>query len=181
MELNGLLGKPLGNGFRIEQAWCEINVAEMKAILVQVRSRLLDFLLELKELIGDAATETEVKQKIAKANPTSMFNNAIFGANTTIVVGHHVNQNVHNETIKGDLGKLTAALKEIGVPGDEIQALEAAVEEDRANGEEPSFSGKTGHWYTGLLARAAKGGVKIGVDVATSEVGKLLGSFFGVS
>ena len=181
MEMNSLLGKTLANGFRIEQAWCEINIPEMKGILVQVRSRLLDFLLELKGSLGEATTESEVKQQGAKVDATSMFNNAIFGANATIVVGHHVDQKVHNETVRGDLGKLATALRELGVPADEIRNLETAVEADNANGKGPSFSGETGRWYSRLLARAAEGGMQIGIDVVTTEIGRLLGSFLGVS
>jgi hypothetical protein len=72
-------------------------------------------------------------------------------------------------------------LRGLGLPGDEIQSLETAIETDKAGGNHPSFKGETGRWYTRLLARAAEGGMKIGVDVVTSEVGKLLGSYFGIS
>ncbi len=151
----------------------------MRGILVQVRSRLLDFLLELRGSLGEATTESEVKQKASTVDATSMFNNAIFGPNTTIVVGHHVRQTVHNESLKGDLGKLTAALKGIGVPDDEIESLESAIEEDKRSGHEPSFSGETGRWYTRLLARAGEGTLRIGVDAVSSEVARFLGSYFG--
>jgi hypothetical protein len=179
MEANGLLSKGLGNSYNVEQAWCEINIPDMKGILVQIRSRLLDFLLEFRGSLGEPATEGDVKQKAASVDAASMFNNAIFGSNTTIVVGHHVSQNVRNETIKGDIGKLANALKEIGLPADEIQKLESAVAEDKGDGKEPSFSGATGRWYTKLLARAAEGGLGVGVDIITNGVAKLLNSYFG--
>jgi len=180
MELNGLLSKGLGNGYKVEQAWCEINVPEMRGILVQVRSRLLDFLLELKGSLGDANTEAEVKQQAAKVDATSMFNNAVFGANTTIVLGHHVNQNVHNATVQGDFGKLSTALRGLGLPEDEIVSLKAAVDADTASGDKPSLEGETGRWYKKLLARAAKGGLQIGVDIVKAEVRKKLGGFLGL-
>jgi AbiTii len=179
MEANGLLSKGLGRSFNVEHAWCEINIPDMKGILVQVRSRLLDFLLELRGSLGEPTTESEVKQKASTVDATSMFNNAIFGSNATIVVGHHVRQTVHNETMKGDLGKLTAALKQIGVPDDEIENLEAAVEQDEVSSNGPSFGGETGRWYTRLLARAAERGLGIGVEAVSTEVAKLLGNYFG--
>jgi uncharacterized coiled-coil protein SlyX len=83
------LGKGLHNSFHIERAWCEIAVHEITGIFVHVRSRLLDFLLELRDTVGDDATEAELKEKSASVDTRSMFNNAIFGAgsNTTILVG----------------------------------------------------------------------------------------------
>lgn len=89
MELNRLLGEKLEAGVHIERAWTETPLANVKNILTQVRSRLLDFLLELRDSVGDADQPEEVRQKASQLDTSGMFNNAIFGANTTIVVGNH--------------------------------------------------------------------------------------------
>jgi hypothetical protein len=72
-------------------------------------------------------------------------------------------------------------LKEVGVPDDEIQNLDAAIEKDKAGGKDPSFSGETGQWYTRLLSRATEGGLGIGLDAVTAGVAKLLSNYFGGS
>jgi AbiTii-like protein len=90
MEANHLFDKGLANDFRTENVWCETSRMDILNILVQVRSRLLDFLLELKDSIGEPMTEAEMRAKSASVDTQSMFNNAIFGSgsNTTILIGH---------------------------------------------------------------------------------------------
>jgi hypothetical protein len=163
----------------VQQAWCETSVAEIKNIFIHVRSRLLDFLLELKDSVGENLTDAELKTKATAVDATSMFNNAMFGAHTTIVVGHHNVQHVRNEIAEGNLDTLLQALMTLDIPADEIQKLKAAVGEDQAEGGKPSFEGKTGAWFTGLLGRAAKGTLNAGVDVISAAVGKALSAYIG--
>lgn len=179
MEWNGLLGRQLGNGFEIEHAWCEISIHDVKGICTQVRSRLLDFLLELKGTVGESTSPLEIRQRVTAVDSASMFNNAIFGSNTTIVVGHNNVQTVHNDVTKGNLNALSQALTTIGLPADEIQNLKNAIAEDEKGGGTASFEGKTGGWFTQLLGKAAKGTVKIGVDVASNTISKALTQYMG--
>jgi hypothetical protein len=80
--------KQLDKSFQITYAWWAISVHDLKGICTQVRSRLLDFLLELKDTIGETATESELREKSNSLDAQSMFNSAIFGPNTTILIGH---------------------------------------------------------------------------------------------
>jgi len=87
MEWNSLLNEGLGNGFRISSAWSEVSKTSLIQTLVEVRSRLLDFMLELSNEFADDMTDEEVKEKSRSVDPVSIFHNAMFGDNTTIVVG----------------------------------------------------------------------------------------------
>ncbi len=62
MELHFGLRKGLAHGIEIERAWCHISSHDIAGILFQVRSRLLDFLLELKETLGET-TELRIATK----------------------------------------------------------------------------------------------------------------------
>jgi hypothetical protein len=46
-------------------------------------------MLELKDIVGETATESELREKSTSVDAGSMFNHAIFGAgsNTTILIG----------------------------------------------------------------------------------------------
>ena len=91
MEAYHLFNKGLSNGFRAEGVWCETSKSDVLNILVQVRSRLLDFMLDLKDTVGPTTTESELKDKSKLIDANSLFANAIFGSgsNTTILIGHH--------------------------------------------------------------------------------------------
>lgn len=55
---------------------------QIKNGISQVRSRLLDFTLNLRDKIG-GAEEKEVKAVAAKNDVPGMFHGAVFGDNTT--------------------------------------------------------------------------------------------------
>jgi hypothetical protein len=179
MEYNGLLSKGLSNNFKVESAWCQTPSHDFKGITTQVRSRLLDFLLELQSSIGDVADDVNLKEKVASFDATSLFNHAIFGSNTTIVVGHHNLQTVRSSNVENDLDALTRTLTTIGIPPDEIDGLQRAIAVDHANGGKPSFEGQTGNWFSRLVGRAARGGLSVGVDVVSSTVAKALNDYLG--
>jgi hypothetical protein len=94
MEVCSILDRGLDNYFRVERAWCSISLYSIKGILVNVRSSLLDFLLELREQIGEGATDSNMKEKSDSIDTKGIFANAIFGSNTTIIVGNQNTQTV---------------------------------------------------------------------------------------
>ena len=124
LEFNHLLGKGLYEGTHVEQTWCEISPFEVRNIIFQVRSRLLDFMLDLKGSLGAATSDDDIKQRSSTLDPTSMFNNAIFGANTTIVVGSNNRQTIDNSIVLGDFDSLSKRLKQLGVDDVAIKELQ---------------------------------------------------------
>jgi hypothetical protein len=94
LEFNGILGRGLGNGFRIQCAWKEISCASVEQIFVQVRSRLLDFLLSIQDEIGENVPDDELRAKTRSLDTRTLFENAIFGDNTVIQIGDLNTQDV---------------------------------------------------------------------------------------
>ena len=132
-EANRKLGSNLGNGWKIQSAWCEISVLSVQNILIQVRSRLLDFVLELKNSLGGATSESEIREKSSSLDMTSMFKNAIFGPNATIVVGENNIQHVESNIIQGDFNSLHRQLKQLGIDEaaiDELRQIESRGKSD---------------------------------------------------
>lgn len=179
IEGNQKLGAQLANGFYIERAWCVTPAHDIRGVLTQIRSRLLDFLLELKATIGDSKDDDSIKRKAETVDTTVTFKQTTFGANTTIVIGDHNTQNVRNDIARGDLNTLTTTLAKAGFPSDEIENLKAAILEDEEKGQSEPFEGMTGNWFMRLMGRAAKGGLNFGTDVASKVGTDALVSYFG--
>lgn len=112
MEANGLLGQGLASGYRIQRAWSQISAENVAQILVQVRSRLLDFVLELSAQLHDELSEEEIRQRGDTIDAANLFNNAIFGDNATILVGTGNRQTVSNAAAKGDFEALSKMLQQ---------------------------------------------------------------------
>jgi hypothetical protein len=75
-EFGGLFKKVLHAGVDVNAAWCDINMVEVENILAEVRSRLLDFTLELREAIGDNVPEKELPRKAQEIGAEKMFTTA---------------------------------------------------------------------------------------------------------
>jgi hypothetical protein len=175
MEANALLAQGLANGVHINSAWCELNEQEIKRIPINVRSRLLDFALELRDAIGDDAGDSEIVEKSKHIDTQSMFYNAIFGPNATVIYSGASSQ-INVDVKSGNLVSLETALGRVGVPTDEIEALKQAIADDKATGR-TALDGKAGNWFTKLLGKAMNGTVSVGVDVVSSTVAKALTTY----
>jgi hypothetical protein len=119
-EANAQLGSNLGGGWTVQVAWCTISTLAVKNIIVQVRSRLLDFMLELKGSVENIGNGEINKANTASLDTNAMFNSAIFGHNTTIIVGDHNRQDVNILIRENDLDSLINSLASFGIPPDEL-------------------------------------------------------------
>jgi AbiTii len=141
MEANHLFDKGLSNDFRTENVWCETSRSDILNILVQVRSRLLDFMLELRDIVGETATESDLREKSTSVDASSMFNNAIFGAgsNTTILIGQQssitATQSISGTEFAEAVRKFVEHVEEIlltsGLPGSVRDNSQTALAELR--------------------------------------------------
>lgn len=181
MEANGLLGKGLANSYRIERAWCEIQIADVSQIIIQVRSRLLDFVLELNEKLPGDLNEEQVKDRTDHFDAANLFNHTIFGDNTTIVVGSSNTQSVTNSNIKGDFESLSNLLKDNGVQEEDIQSLETAIrnDQDEVNVQEKSYGPAVKGWLQTMLSKAVDTSWQIELGTASSLLATALNNFYG--
>jgi hypothetical protein len=154
LEANGKLSEVLTDGWHVELAWIDVNVAQLKNIETQVRSRLLDFLLVLRANSGKNATEQHLKASTSGLDIPGIFQGAVFGDNAVITVG--ANNQITATNVKNDTD-LFAELQKLGVSSDDVQALDEAFKADRSAGGRPSMSGHTGGWWEKLLDKARSG------------------------
>lgn len=182
MEVNGLLGKGLSNQYQIQRAWSEISLTSVSNILMQVRSRLLDFVLELSGEFSDVETTHDIKDKAKKVDAENLFNNAIFGDNTTIVVGTENTQTVTNNITKNDFDSLRNTLIESGVADSDINSLKLAISQDSdfsvINRNE--FGTSVKNWLGVMLSKAVDASWQIELGVASSLLATALNNYYGL-
>jgi hypothetical protein len=181
MEVYGFLGINLGNHYQIESAWSEISHASILQILVQVRSRLLDFVLELNDQFPSELNDAQEKDRIKSIDTKNLFNNAIFGDNTTILVGGNNTQTVSNINMKKDFGALAKTLKEHGVLEPEIEALKEAIDLDASTIDEKKreYGPAVKSWLKKMLSKAIETSWNIELGIASSLLATALNSYYG--
>ncbi len=181
VEANPLLRKGLDSSFHIQKAWCEIDGSAITQILIEVRSRLLDFILKLSENLGENLSDQEVKDIGKSLDTNSMFANAMFGDNTTILVGNHGQQTVDIQIVKNDFKSLSESLRNKKVEESDIQELEAALETDGPSVEvkEKRFGPKVKDWMKNMLSKAVDASWQIDIGIASSFIADALKKYYG--
>lgn len=181
MEFNGLLGKSLGNGYEIQRAWRAVGVADVSQILVQVRSRLLDFVLELQDQIGEDIPDEEIKQRANSIDAPGLFHNAMFGDNTTIIVGDHNSQKVKNSIIKNDFDSLAEQLKQHNVDDLSIVELQQAIHNDQNCPElkEQKLGSNVKTWMKQMLSKAIDATWEVEIAVAGNLLSTAIQKYYG--
>lgn len=181
-EAWGLLGKQLSSGVVVEFAHCEISKAQLQGALTQIRSRLLDFVLELDSKLPNNASDEEVRQVSKKLHVGNLLNNAMFGPNTTIVIGDN-NKQILNFSIvqKGDFASLTTFLKERGVADVDIGGLKTALDEDssRVDHQNRQYGPGVKTWLKTMLGKAVEASWQIDVGVSSSLLATALNHYYG--
>ncbi|MFK5951311.1 MAG: hypothetical protein QM500_21360 [Methylococcales bacterium] len=181
MESYGILGKGLDNSYQIESAWSAISYTSVLQLLIQVRSRLLDFVLELNDQFPNELNEEEVKDRIDSVDTGNLFNSAIFGDNATILVGSSNTQTVSNINMKGDFSALVKTLENNGVSESDITALKTAIDQDSSivSDDSKEFGPAVKSWLQTMLSKAVKSSWNIELGIASSLLATALNSFYG--
>ncbi len=175
-EYGSLFKKALQPGIEVISAWCEINMIEVEGILTEVRSRLLDFALELRDVVGADTPESELAGKVANIDTEKMFTTAVYGSGNTIIFGGQSVQVINNE--KDDIDGLIAAIGQLGFQQSMLLELRESVQQDKKTGNEPNVAeGKTGEWFGKALKETGKGVVKAGIDVVSTVIVKALKAY----
>lgn len=143
-----LISKHFESGYAIETARGVHSVGAMTQIITQVKSRLLDFVLALSDKISNETSPSEFKNIAGVIGVKDMFNNAIFGNNTTIIVGNNNSQLAHNEIKRNDVESLFDFLRKNNVSEEDIRELGEAVTADtnEASSEKKPPGENVGGW-----------------------------------
>lgn len=181
-ELLSPLSSMLNTGYHYEKVWSQVELSQVRQILITVRSRLLDFILSLRGEIGDSMSDKEAKAAAAAIDVKSMFAGAVIGDNATFqILGHQNQQRVSNTNLKGDTAALIAELRKHHVEEGDIAALEDAIRTDPPKPETSGhFGPKVKGWIKGMMDKAVDASWNIELGVAGGLLTSALQKYYGL-
>ncbi|OXI85719.1 hypothetical protein CFB50_13815 [Burkholderia sp. AU33423] len=179
-ELYAKLGEAL-DGFWVDNAWTQMEPTQIMNGLAQVRSRLLDFVLSLQEKLGDVP-EDQMKEAAKGVDAEGMFASAVFGDNTTVIVGQHNVATVVNKVTKGDFNSLADTLKKAGVDDADVDELKTAIQHDDVAtvAKDSQFGPKVRAWMAKMTGKAIDGTWSIGLSAGGKLLADALGAHYGI-
>lgn len=180
-ELYKKLGGGLDKQYWVERAWGKHSVGAMLQILVEVRSRLLDFALKVSDSLPSDVVPETLKQASQEAAVSETFRNAVFGNNTTIVLGSGSIQGVSNVVVQNDFESLVKALRSQSVPETDIQELQTAIQEDSGSAENQAkqIGPRVRNWMSGMLGKAGSATWSVTLEAAGSILAAAIAKYYG--
>ena len=169
------------SSFHIDSAWVQFEPTQIVNALIEVRSRLLDFALNLQGKLGDVA-EDNMKEAAKGIDAAGMFASAVFGDNATVVIGNSNETTITNTVTKGDFAALAKAFKDTGVSEADVGELKVAVDDDdpKAVAETKQFGPKVKAWMGKMSEKAIGGAWSIGIAAGGKLLADALGSYYGI-
>lgn len=175
-EIGAEIDKGL-DGYWVQKCWVAMQPWQIKNGITQVRSRLLDFALTLRDKLG-SVEEGEVKAMAAVSDVSGMFHGAVFGDNATVVIGHRNNVKVENK--KGDLDALIKLLMANGVSDSDVTELKAALiaDSESVDTTNKSFGPAVKDWLGGMMRKAVDASWQIELGVAGGLLTEALKAYY---
>lgn len=171
--------KHVAKGYEITRCYKEIALHNFTAILTQVRSRLLDFVLELSDQVSSIPGANTMTEKLKKIDASSVFKSAIFGDHTVINLGDNNSFTISNNVIKNDLDTLKKYLTSEGLTQDEVNELEVAIHTDGPIApRSKNYGVAVGKWFSEMIAKAANTTAGIGVAATTDLITSALKKYY---
>jgi hypothetical protein len=178
-EMCHFLSEPLSETYFVQQAWGKPSAGAFEQILVQVRSRLLEFCLKIDDKLPKNLTPEQVREKAEEFSSNEIFRNSVFGDNVTIVIGSGQISGIKNKVTKNDLGSLEKLLSAHGIEQSDLIDLRLAIEEDGLG--KSSIGPKVSTWMGNMLAKAGNGAWDISVSAAGTLLAGAVGAFYGLA
>lgn len=129
LDFAPLLTKNLDSSLNVTNLKRQVAKSQILGILTQIRSRLLDFILDVSEKIPEDISNKDIKSKSKEIDTKEIFNNAIFDGNITINIGDN-NKNKSIQ-IKNNFENLLKKLKDYDLNSEDLKNLKDSIEEDK--------------------------------------------------
>lgn len=156
------------NEMVLVSAWRIMTQQKLVGTLEIIRTRVLDFILEIEEELGLNAISKKTTLKVINSEPEKIqqiFHNRIYGSNVMMGSARDITQQTMNIN-QGDIESLKNYLKELGIRKNYINELEEAIVEDKTKEQHPGPAVK--RW----LKKAGE----FGLSIASNTLGQLLAS-----
>lgn len=179
-DLVARVGQDIYENMNCLSAWQVIPRGGIVGILDTVRTRILNFVLEIESEAPDAGEAPPGVRPVSQERVNQVFHTHVFGNVGNLASGGEgFSQSNITAVGQGDFNSLRAYLTSLGVDAADLSDLESATKKD---GESPQrgMGEQTSKWLGKMISKASSGALKIGTTVASTVLTKALAQYFGL-
>lgn len=179
--------KSRGLTFGVHSLTTVVQIFELVGILTNIRSKLLELMLELEDDFPNIDTELEARtiDKQSVNQTINFYMNKIrittTGDGNTVNTGH--NSTVINNAVitKGNKEELRKFLTDNGVANEDVTHLAEVIDEEESLTTLTKFGPKVGAWIQMMMGKAVSGAWEIGVGAAGSILAQGILKYYGLA
>jgi len=180
-NLKLLLEGKIYPGYGILELEALIDVGAFVRIVSVVRSKLLDFALELERkvpisasiVVGAAAEVTSVDTDRVTSITQNIFNASVHNIMTAGTASP-----INVTVVQGDVASLQKALSALGLSVADAKELALIAAEEKPMDSNKAFGVKAAKWVGSRLSEGVDGVLKIGGKVLEADIAKLFQQFY---
>lgn len=180
-DLKLLLDRKIYEQFTLLELTGRIDIGAFARILSVVRSRLLDFVLELERKVPVSSTiivGKEIKITQIDTETVSHITQNFFNAPVQNITTSGTASPVNISVVQGDVASLESALSLLGLSGEDAEELSKIASTEKPEDSKATFGSKAAGWITSRLSKGADGVLKIGGKVLEDDIAKLFRQFY---
>ena len=181
-ELVALYGYRIYHDYNCQSAWKLVSCSSINAIVDTVRTRILEFVLEIEKEAPDAGEALPGTMPIAPDKVINIFNTTILGNVGNVATGSSaITQNIHQEVHYGDLNSLKRYLSDLGldIQSSDLQELENAIAVD-VDKSSQGIGDKTKEWIGKIAGKTISLAGGMSVSLATEIITKAILAYLGL-
>lgn len=181
-ELYPLMSRNLDGGYHVTSAHVEFSRPAFVAVLDGIRSRALEFALQI-EALNPAAGESSPAEPppIPAADVHGAFTNTIYAQSVNVA---QASSGVSQTTINvgsNDWNALRSVLLDAGVTEEEVADLKGAIDEDGTDGRADTLGAKVSEWLGRVTGRLARTGGAVAAGVAAHLIARAIAAYYGLN
>lgn len=174
-DLVALCADEINRNMTLLSAWKVIPRGSIKNVVDSVRNKILSFVLDIEKINPEAGEASVNSKPIPEKEVNKVFNTHIYGDVGSLASGSSDIKQNSNIIKVGDFKSLKKSLEKLGIKNEEIDILKKALKED-----DEEIGEKTTSWLSKMISKAAKGGLKVSMSVASNVLPKLICNYLGI-
>ena len=169
-------GLPVHRGYHLESSQIEIARSSIIQVVTSIRSKLLDFMLEVDKQVGDKPITDKAKEMVQ-----AIFSGTITGSNNIIITGSHNVQKVNINVSQGNFEELSKQFQHAGLTTNDVQELQNIIDQDNSEPQSKKFGDKVNGWILKMITKVATGSWDIAIGAAGSLLADGISKYYGWS
>jgi hypothetical protein len=179
-DLVAHVGQDIYQDMNCLSAWQVIPRGGVVGMLDTVRTRVLNFVLEIESDAPDAGEAAPGVHPVPQERVNQVFHTEIYGNVGNVAAGSEgFSQSSVTTIAQGDFNSLRTYLTNLGVGPAELVELEDATAKDRTSRQD-GMGEQTAKWLGKMISRASSGALKVGTTVATTLLTKAIAQYLGL-